>query len=234
MPVTSRAAARAAALFATLCATATAGLAGEPAHEHPHAAPAGSVGTVAVARLSALGGSGVSGTVTFEVVDRAERLRTLVHDVVAQFKGASIEKLSVTTTEKLGVRVRVEIDGLVPGKHGFHVHEWGDCSAADGASAGGHYNPHGTAHGDIWSDARHPGDFGNLVADEKGHATLDACCFDFTLGPGPTNILGRSVIVHGGVDDLITQPSGNSGPRIACGLIELQGGATEPVKKPTP
>jgi Cu-Zn family superoxide dismutase len=200
---------------------------GEQAAPPPAAtAPEGQAayGTTAVAQLAALGGSGVGGTVTFTVVDPSvvmtEAVKPMAGDPAAM------------ATKRIGVRVRVEVTGLSPGQHGLHVHEWGDCSAPDGNSAGGHFNPHGMPHGDRTSAQRHPGDFGNVEADATGRTTLDLCCFDFPLAAGADGLLGRSVIVHAQPDDLTTQPTGNSGARVACGVIQLTTGETQPVLAP--
>lgn len=118
-----------------------------------------------------------------------------------------------------GIRVVAELTGLTPGKHGFHIHEKGDCSAPDAMSAGGHFNPYSTPHGGLNSDQRHVGDFGNLVADEKGNARADFVDVRITF-EGLGSILGKAVIVHAQPDDLVSQPSGNAGARVACGVIE--------------
>ena len=138
---------------------------------------------------------------------------------------------SVTFTESGGkVTVTGHLTGLTPGKHGFHVHEFGDCSG-DGTPAGGHFNPATTQHGAM-DGAHHSGDLGNITADDKGEATLAASTSQFTLASGANNILGRSVVIHDKEDDLTTQPSGNSGARIGCGVIRSPSGTTAPVTKP--
>ena len=114
--------------------------------------------------------------------------------------------------------VEARVTGLTPGPHGFHVHERGNCTAPDASSAGGHFNPGGSAHGGPGSAAHHAGDLGNLEADASGTAVYKAEVSALTLS-GERSIIGRSVIVHEKADDLTTQPSGNSGARIACGLI---------------
>jgi superoxide dismutase, Cu-Zn family len=119
------------------------------------------------------------------------------------------------------VRVIAEIAGLTPGEHGFHVHENGDCSAPDASSAGGHFNPTNQPHAARDAEARHIGDLGNLTADANGRAQLDYVDPKLTLN-GPNSIVGRAVIVHAGRDDLRSQPSGDSGARVACGTIELE------------
>jgi Cu-Zn family superoxide dismutase len=125
--------------------------------------------------------------------------------------------ITFTQTEN-GVRVVADLQGLSKGKHGFHIHEFGDCSSADGLSAGGHFNPEGKSHGAPMDMSRHMGDMGNLEADESGKAHLEYTDAVIRLN-GPNSILGRSVIVHKGEDDLKSQPSGNAGGRVACGVI---------------
>jgi Cu-Zn family superoxide dismutase len=118
-----------------------------------------------------------------------------------------------------GVQVHAEISGLTPGKHGFHIHEFGDCSAADGSSAGGHFNPTGQPHAGPDATARHEGDMGNIEADASGTAKLDYVDHQISLGEDAKSAIGRSVVVHAKPDDLKTQPSGDAGARIACGVI---------------
>ena len=117
------------------------------------------------------------------------------------------------------VDVEARITGLSPGLHGFHIHEKGDCRAADGSSAGGHFNPSGAVHAGPDGAQRHAGDLGNLTADAGGVAVYRVQVSGIDLNAGSDNIIGRAVIVHANADDLRTQPSGNSGARIACGLI---------------
>jgi Cu-Zn family superoxide dismutase len=140
------------------------------------------------------------------------------------------------TFEAEGIRVEADITGLTPGKHGMHIHEWGDCSAPDGMSAGGHFNPDTVDHGAPGNGVHHPGDFGNLDADADGNATLsiviDPATFTMTEGD-KKNILGRGVIVHEKADDY-GQPTGNAGGRLACGVINVAGGSSPPVKNPMP
>lgn len=122
------------------------------------------------------------------------------------------------TREAKGVRVIADVGGLTPGKHGFHIHEHGDCSSADGSSAGGHFNPNGMAHGGPDSENRHIGDLGNLEANEFGFAHYDRLDHIIAL-EGPYSIIGKSVIIHADEDDFTSQPTGNSGARVACGKI---------------
>lgn len=119
------------------------------------------------------------------------------------------------------VLVEARLSGLTPGLHGFHVHEKGDCSAPDGSSAGGHFNPHKGAHGGPAGTDRHVGDLGNLLADQSGLAIYKAELAGLSLGTGEDSIVGRAVVVHQNPDDLYSQPAGNAGPRVGCGLISL-------------
>lgn len=118
------------------------------------------------------------------------------------------------------VVVTADVTGLKPGPHGFHVHEKGDCSAADFSSAGGHFNPSAQPHGDPNAGAHHVGDMPVLVADASGKATVRAELGTMTLGGGAGDIVGKAVVVHADPDDYKSQPAGNSGARIACGVIK--------------
>lgn len=143
-----------------------------------------------VALLSATEGNAVTGEIAFEAVDG-------------------------------GVAITGQVNGLAPGsEHGFHVHETGDCSAADGSSAGGHFNPAAAAHGRVGSGQHHVGDTDNIVADDTGVAVVNTRLEGATLADGaPTDVLGRAVIVHADPDDYTSQPTGNAGARLACGVI---------------
>lgn len=122
--------------------------------------------------------------------------------------------------DNAGVRVQGALSGLSPGAHGIHVHEVGDCSSADGMAAGGHFNPTGADHGAIEDAKSHVGDLGNVTADAAGRATFDVIKKAATLGGGAADLVGRSIIVHAGPDDLHSQPAGASGPRVACGVVQ--------------
>ena len=117
------------------------------------------------------------------------------------------------------VVVTARVSGLAPGGHGFHVHEKGDCSSGDGMSAGGHFNPQGKAHGNPSAPDHHAGDMPMLVADSGGVANLTAELDVIAVGGGAADVIGKSVIVHKDPDDFTTQPTGNSGARVACGVI---------------
>jgi Cu-Zn family superoxide dismutase len=117
------------------------------------------------------------------------------------------------------VAVEAKVSGLTPGNHGFHIHEKGDCGSADGMSAGGHFNPTGKPHGNPSVPDHHAGDMPMLVADAAGNASLSSDLDVMTIGSGATDIVGKAVIVHKDADDFSTQPTGNSGARVACGVI---------------
>ncbi len=124
------------------------------------------------------------------------------------------------TRTKKGVLVNVHISGLTPGKHGFHIHEFGDASSSDGTAAGGHFNPDGHEHGAPCGSKRHAGDLGNVEANQEGIAKMELLVKDLKLN-GSHSIIGRSIIVHIHEDDLSSQPTGNAGARVACGVIGI-------------
>lgn len=153
----------------------------------------GAYGPSAQARLEARSGSNVSGTVGF-----------------------------VAHGQK--VVVEAHISGLTPGsEHGFHVHEAGDCSAPDATSAKGHFNPGGHPHGHHGHmGPRHAGDLPNLKADANGQAHYRAGVTGLTLDNSSQGVIGRAVVIHADPDDYKSQPAGNSGRRIACGVISAK------------
>lgn len=142
---------------------------------------------------------------------------------VAKLEAKSGSQVTGTVTfTKIGDEVKVvaDIQNLKPGKHGFHIHDKGDCSAPDASSAGGHFNPTHQHHGGPDSAEHHAGDLGNIVADASGKAHLEwKGKLDLS---GPNSIIGRSVVVHEKEDDLKTDPAGNSGARIGCGVIAAE------------
>jgi superoxide dismutase, Cu-Zn family len=118
-----------------------------------------------------------------------------------------------------GVRIKATLSGLTPGKHGFHVHEKGDCSDPEAKSAGGHFNPGGHDHGAPGAHEHHAGDIGNVEANAKGEAHVEKLLKGAKLS-GPEGFIGRGLIVHAGEDDLSSHPTGNAGGRVACAVIE--------------
>src|SRR6476646_2083005 len=124
-----------------------------------------------------------------------------------------------------GVQVHAELTGLTPGKHGFHIHEFGDCSAADASSAGAHFNPTNQPHAAPDAAARHEGDMGNVEADSSGNAKLDYVDHQISLGNDAKLAIGRSVVVHAKAGERNAQPSENEGGRIDCAV---KGGVRAP------
>lgn len=160
----------------------------------PEPAPIAETQLAASARAALLpvGDSGVNGDLTFEI-------------------------------DNGGVRVTGSFTGLKPGAtHAFHIHEFGNCTAADASSAGGHFNPAAAAHGNREAGGEHhAGDIPNQVAGADGVAAVDQRLDGLQIGGGgEMDIIGRGVIVHADADDYTTQPTGNAGGRIACGVIE--------------
>ena len=124
------------------------------------------------------------------------------------------------TQQGTKVRITGEIKGLKPmSEHGFHVHEKGDCSSGDGMSTAGHFNPFGKAHGAHDHSVNHAGDLPSLKADAAGTVRFSFESSTLTVGSGPADVIGRGLIVHRDPDDYKTQPTGNSGPRLACAVI---------------
>ncbi len=147
--------------------------------------------------------------------------------VVRATQGNAVEGQVEFVESSQGVRVTVSLRGLTPGKHGFHVHEFGDCSAPDGTSAGGHFNPSGEPHAGPSDGARHTGDLGNVEADKDGQVAFSYVDARVALS-GANSVLGRGVIVHAKADDLKTQPTGDAGGRQGCGVIGAAKDAAPP------
>ena len=116
------------------------------------------------------------------------------------------------------VEVRVDLEGVPAGVHGFHIHEKGDCGD-NGNAAGGHYNPLSTLHGAPDADPHHAGDFGKVTASAAGEVRTTFTTRSVTVEEGPATAVGHAIILHANPDDLQTQPTGNAGARIACGIV---------------
>ncbi len=140
--------------------------------------------------------------------------------VLNSVSGSNVSGVIHFVSEENGVRVTGEVSGLSAGNHGFHIHQFGDCSSSDGKSAGGHFNPEKSKHGAPNSDVRHVGDLGNISANEDGVAKIDFVDSVISLS-GKNSIIGRAIIIHADADDLESQPTGNAGGRVACGVIGI-------------
>ena len=141
----------------------------------------------------------------------------------AKLSGKAGTKVSgvVTFSEHAGtVTVDAHLTGVAAGKHGFHIHEKGDCGDVDFKNAGGHFNPTGAQHGAPGEAQHHAGDLGNIDIDANGHGTLQISSAMLTVTDGPNSVVGKAVIVHEKADDLKTQPTGDAGARVACGVVK--------------
>jgi Cu-Zn family superoxide dismutase len=135
------------------------------------------------------------------------------------------------TQEGDGLRVVADFAGVdTPGSHGFHVHETGDCSHGEGAkhftSAGGHFNPNGAEHACPPTEPRHAGDLGNVEIGTNGSGRSEATTTLLSLS-GPNSVVGKAIILHTGQDDCKTQPTGDSGDRLACGVVTMEGASPQ-------
>lgn len=165
----------------------------------------------------------------------AERTQAAQQMAVAEISATEGHETAGTvkfTSEGDTVRVQGRITGLEPGAHGLHIHAKGDCSAPDASSAGGHYSPGGDPHGSPRDlpEEHHVGDLGNIVAGEDGSADVVAEDAEIRLS-GPDSVVDKAVIVHAGRDDLESQPSGDAGARVGCGVIRMA--TASPTSSPT-
>lgn len=130
-------------------------------------------------------------------------------------------RIGFEETEGAGlVVIAGTVAGAPEGTHGLHIHEVGDCSAADFTSSGGHFNPGGVPHAGPMDAERHAGDLGNIEIGADGTGSIELSSDLITLAAGAeSSIVGRAVILHEGADDLVSQPTGDAGGRIACGVI---------------
>lgn len=140
----------------------------------------------------------------------------------------------VLSPDNHGLRIAGELTGLKANSaHGFHVHAVGDCSAPDASSAGDHFNPANASHGDPGGDNHHAGDLPNAESDAQGTATVSVRLAGLTLGDGGSHdVLGKAIVVHADPDDYSSQPAGNAGARIACGVVARAPAVVPPA--PTP
>lgn len=136
----------------------------------------------------------------------------------------SVEGVISFSSDMSTVQISGQLAGLEPGKHGFHIHENGDCGGDNAEAAGGHFNPSGNPHGspDDDADEHHAGDFGNIVANSEGMARVNFSDSEISLSEDANNVIGKAIVVHSGEDDLSTQPSGDAGNPVACGVIEIE------------
>jgi len=181
------------------------------------------LGFVALAVACGGGARETSGEAQY---DEAPAAAPEMSTAIARIEPKSGSELTGTATFEGGageVAFVLEVKNAPPGAHAFHLHEVGDCSAPDGTSAGGHWNPTGVEHGRWGAEPYHLGDIGNLEVGEDGKGSLTLTTDLWSIGTGTeSDVVGRAVIVHAGVDDFTTKPTGAAGGRIGCGVIELQ------------
>lgn len=194
---------RTARWLAGMTALALAGCASMPAGDSASAATRTSAGTATIATASTVRQASVT---------------------LAPASGSLVSGRLLLRPMGDGVHLSGEIGGLTRNAaHAIHIHENGDCSAADASSAGGHFNPTGAPHGKVGVGAHHAGDMDNIVANASGVATVNVHARGVVLGGGAANdAIGRAVVVHARRDDYSSQPSGDAGARVACGVIRVQ------------
>ena len=142
--------------------------------------------------------------------------------VINSASGSAVTGMATFTQTGETVMVHIEIKNASPGLHGVHIHEKGDCSSPDGKSAGGHWNPTNVAHGKWGEGEFHLGDIGNIDVGEDGIGVIELSTELWEIGTGSIyDVVGKGMIVHADPDDFTSQPSGNAGARIGCGVIEL-------------
>lgn len=151
--------------------------------------------------------------------------KNMAKAVIQSASGSTLTGEAVFEETDGGVKMTLSVKGATPGSHALHLHESGDCSAADATSAGGHWNPMHEDHGNRQSSGEfHSGDIANLEVGEDGTGVLEVTAKDWTVGGADsTNVIGRAVIIHASQDDFVSQPSGNAGARVACGVVEKEG-----------
>lgn len=133
--------------------------------------------------------------------------------------GSALAGTATFTQNGDAVHVIVDVTNAPAGVHAVHLHEKGDCSAPDATSAGGHFNPMHMEHGSPDAASHHAGDFGNMTVGGDGHGHLELDTRMLTVTPGDRSVAGRAVVVHAKEDDMKTQPTGNAGGRIGCGVV---------------
>ena len=178
---------------------------------------AAALALVAGAALVAAGCSSTSATSTRAAAPAGAQAKATIEPR----SGSNVTGWATFTDRSTGgVAVVVHIENAPPGTHGLHVHEKGDCSAADASSAGGHFNPGGMPHAGPSEMHRHAGDLGNITIEANGTGHREIVTDLLTVKPGPNSVVGKAVIFHEKADDLQTQPTGNAGGRLGCGVVQ--------------
>ena len=145
----------------------------------------------------------------------------LAHATVVAKSGSTVSGTATFGARGDSVVVLLDISGATTGMHGVHIHQVGDCSAVDGSSAGAHFNPFSAAHGSPAAAQHHAGDLGNILVRNNGTGHLEISSPLLTMSSGAGAIVNRAIVIHAVQDDFTTQPTGNSGGRVGCGVIRL-------------
>ncbi len=144
---------------------------------------------------------------------------TLANAVIQAKSGSTVHGMARFVAVNGGVEITITLEGATPGWHAVHIHEHGDCSADDASSAGGHFNPGGTDHGAPIAAVHHAGDLGSLFVRDDGTGYYKVFMPELTIDSGDHAVVGRSIVVHEKIDDLVSQPTGAAGGRVGCGEI---------------
>ena len=169
-------------------------------------------------------------SLSFVSCDRAQQHTSVMSTPIAKqaiatigpTSGNSVTGMAIFTQTGDEISLTIEIQNASPGIHAVHIHESGDCSAPDGTSAGGHWNPTGVAHGKWGEGEFHLGDIGNITVGEDGTGSIELTTDLWEIDTGSdVDVVGKGIIVHAGADDFTSQPSGAAGARIGCGVIAL-------------
>ena len=166
-------------------------------------------------------------TIAFLSCDAIQDLGTFLsppseqaHAAIGSTSGSNVTGTAVFEQIGDAISLPIEIQNAEPGLRAVHIHEYGDCSAPDGTSAGGHWNPTNTAHGKWGEGEFHLGDIGNIMVGDDGTGKIELATDLWEIGTGSIrDVVGKGIIVHAGADDFTSQPSGAAGARIGCGVI---------------
>jgi Cu-Zn family superoxide dismutase len=177
------------------------------------------IGTLAAVAGAALVLGGLGSAAPAEAGDAAKPVAATA--TIESKSGSKVTGKAVfTELPSGGVKIEVWIENAMPGTHGIHLHEKGDCSAPDASSAGPHFNPSGNPHAGPAEARHHNGDWGNITIGQDGKGHLELTSDMLTVKPGPNSVVGKAVVFHEKADDLKTQPTGDAGGRYGCGVVK--------------
>ena len=166
--------------------------------------------------------TGILGVILMLVLGCGQSSEPTAKATLVNSQGKKVGEATLTQTPT-GVKIVITLENLPPGVHAFHIHQNGVCTPPDFQSAGGHFNPYGKQHGFKNPAGPHAGDLPNITVGSDGTAKVDLLAKLVTLKPGAKNSLfppgGTSLVIHAGADDYVSDPAGNAGPRLACGVI---------------